>query len=82
MKFRKGQKVYYFEQVDIYMRRIVTAIIEGATKDLLTGKVTYQAVIPTSLTSVFSDKIYKEHKDELAYFELMTRIKSLEVVSI
>lgn len=32
--------------------------------------------------SIFSDKIYKEHKDELAYFELMARIKSLEVVSI
>lgn len=46
MKFRKGQKVYYFEQVDIYTGHIVTAIIEGAPKDLLTGKVTYQVVPP------------------------------------
>ena len=48
MKFKVNQRVYYFKSAGPFMGEIVAATVKAATKDLLTGHITYTVATDTS----------------------------------
>lgn len=94
MKFKKNQTVYFYQRTGQYQGAIVAGFISEATKDLLTGKVTYTVKVDTGDTyswffrntytlsedNLYSSKkkIEKEWKDEIVYGNLSSKLDKLE----
>lgn len=90
MKFKVGQKVYFYQETGPYMGTIFNCKIIKATKDLSTGKITYQ--LDTKDIWLWSDvkeltgeylytsykKIQKEYKEEIIYNSFREQMSRLE----
>ena len=94
MKFKVGQKVYYYQVTGEYIGGIVEGIITKAIKDLATNKITYTVDTAKDCWWVWSrekeltaDYLYssrkaieKEYKEEIIYNNLYQEMRSLEKI--
>ena len=92
MKFKVGQKVYYYLSHGDYTGSIVEGIITKVIKDLSTGKVIYtvktdcnwvwDTTRDLSADNLYSSRkaIEKEYKEEIVYNNLYKQMLNLEKV--
>ena len=95
MKFKVGQKVFYYLMTGDFQGRIVECTICKAVKDLATKKVIYTVSSADPYWNCFVDskreleedylyasrkKIEKEYKEEIIHNDLVSRINDLEKV--
>ena len=95
MKFKVGQKVFYYLMTGNFQGRIVECTVCKAIKDLVTKKVIYTVPSADPYWNCFTDnrrdleedclyasrdKIEKEYKEEIINNDLVSRINDLEKV--
>lgn len=96
MKFKVGQKAYYYLSTGEYQGKIVEVVISQAIKDLATGKITYRVEAANnacwqwyfdSNRDITADYLYKnkkaiekEYKEEIVYNDLNKKIDELQKI--
>jgi len=76
MGFKKNQLVYFYEQTGEYEGAIRSGTIIAATKDLLTGKISYKVKVCPKMGDLWS--FFGEHEINLSADQLYTSKKQIE----